>query len=337
MADFAGSSLYNRGMPELPEVEIIKKGLSELLLDCQIVGVSFDWPKGFNTTLVDVEEFLIGAKILGVRRRAKVLMIDLSTKYSLVIHLKMTGQLVFVGSNNRFGGGHPNDSLVNNLPDKSTRVIFNLKSNNLDLSDKTTQVELDKARWQNIGDVTGTNSYARLFFNDQRKFGWVKLMPTAEINDLPFFKKLGPEPLLDDFSFEVFKSRLSRRQNSIIKATLLDQSVLAGIGNIYADEALFLAKIYPSLRVKDLKPNQIEALHGSIIQVLQLSIDKGGSSDRNYINAKGERGAYLDFAKVFRREGQVCYSCGHIIIKIRVAGRGTHICPNEQKLPKGYK
>ena len=162
-------------------------------------------------------------------------------------------------------------------------------------------------------------------------------MPTAEINDLPFFKKLGPEPLLDDFSLEVFKSRLSRRQNSIIKAALLDQSVLAGIGNIYADEALFLAKIYPSLRVKDLKPNQIEALHGSIIQVLQLSIDKGGSSDRNYINAKGERGAYLDFAKVFRREGQVCYSCGHAITKIRVAGRGTHICPNEQKLPKGYK
>jgi len=236
-----------------------------------------------------------------------VLIIDLSSNYSLVIHLKMTGQLVFDGGGQlepglRFGAGHPNDSLIGALPDKSTRVT-----------------------------LTFTDD-GRLFFNDQRKFGWMRLLPTPEIVNLDFFQKVGPEPLAADFTWEALRDRLHRRPNSNIKAVLLDQTVIAGIGNIYADESLWGAKVHPSTLVKSLTPEQFHKLYEELIFVLELAIEKGGSTDRNYVNAEGKRGSYLTFARVFRREGQPCHRCGTIIVKIRVAGRGTHLCPHCQKL-----
>lgn len=294
-------------MPELPEVETVKRGLQKLLPNRIVSNVKYDWQKGFPNTLSDVNKFLIGAKIIAVKRRAKILMIELNTNYSLVIHLKMTGQLVFASDTNRWGGGHPNDSLINKLPDKSTRVQIDFKDG------------------------------SKLFFNDQRKFGWMKLLPTIEVPNTDFFKKVGPEPLDANFSFNEFKNRIHKRLNSTIKAVLLDQAVIAGIGNIYADEALFIAKIHPAIRVKDISIVKLKQLFLAIRNVLQLGIDKGGSSDKNYVNAEGNKGSYLDFAQVFRREGKPCLHCGHTIVKIRVAGRGTHICPHEQKLPKGYK
>ncbi len=287
-------------MPELPEVETVRVGLQRLLPGRVVAAVDFDWPKGFPNAPADVKQFLIGAKILTVRRRAKVLMIDLSTEYSLVIHLKMTGQLVFRGAEN-FGAGHPNESLIGDLPDKSTRV-------NIAFADDS-----------------------HLFFNDQRKFGWVRLMPTVEIPNIDFMKKVGPEPLADDFTDEVFISRLMRRKNSNIKAVLLDQTVLAGIGNIYADEALFAAKIHPTSITGAIPKARLVALHHELVAVLKLSIEKGGSTDRNYVNAEGKRGSYIDFAQVFRREKQPCLACGREITKSRVAGRGTHTCEHCQK------
>lgn len=289
-------------MPELPEVETIRIGLSSLLPGKKIVKVTHDWPKSFPNSEADVQEFLIGAKILEVKRRAKVLLIELDSKYSLVIHLKMTGQLVYVGKNKRFGAGHPSESLVADLPHKSTRVTF-------EFSDGT-----------------------YLYFNDQRKFGWVRLLPTAEVPNIDFFKKVGPEPLAADFTVKDFAARLKRRPKSNIKAVLLDQTVIAGVGNIYADESLWSAKIHPSTLVKDIPASKITQLYKSLIDVLQLSIDKGGSSDRNYVNAEGKRGSYLSFANVFRKNGQPCPRCGTVIIKLRVAGRGTHICPNCQRI-----
>lgn len=285
-------------MPELPEVETVRIGLSELLPGQAIRGVEHDWTKSFPNAQADVDQFLIGAKIILVKRRAKVLIIELSTKYSLLIHLKMTGQLVYRSFDDklRFGAGHPNNSLIGSLPDKSTRVTF----------------ELD----------TG-----QLFFNDQRKFGWVKLVPTIEIPEIDFFKKLGPEPLSADFTSQAFIARLQRRANSNIKAVLLDQTVLAGIGNIYADESLFAAQVHPETKVKDISEEQLKKLYTELIAVLQLSIAKGGSTDRNYVDAKGRRGSYMSFAKVFRKNGQPCPVCGTIIEKTRVAGRGTHLCP----------
>lgn len=289
-------------MPELPEVETVRRGLDRLIPNKQVASVWHDWPKSFPNASADVEQFLIGATITEVDRRAKVLLIRLSTNYTLVIHLKMTGQLVFVDDAQRFGAGHPNDSLIGNLPDKSTHVY-------LTFSDKS-----------------------RLFFNDQRKFGWVRLIPTPEVMNLDFFKKVGPEPLAADFTWQAFRKRLQRRPKSGIKAVLLDQTVVAGIGNIYADESLWGAKLHPLRSVHSLSDKDIKTLFTELQAVLTLSIEKGGSTDRNYVNAEGKRGSYIDFARVFRREGKTCPRCGHEIIKTRVAGRGTHLCPHCQKI-----
>jgi formamidopyrimidine-DNA glycosylase len=287
-------------MPELPEVETVRIGLSALLPKKQIKNVTHDWPKSFPNAKMDIQEFLIGAHITAVRRRAKVLIIDLDTKYSLVIHLKMTGQLVFRSPTAHFGAGHPSDSLIGELPDKSTRVTFAFTDG------------------------------SKLFFNDQRKFGWVRLIPTVEVEQLDFFKRVGPEPLATDFTADDFIARLQRRSKSSIKAVLLDQTVVAGIGNIYADESLWGAKIHPATRVQNISKAKLKKLYESLIAVLKLSIEKGGSTDRNYVDVHGKKGSYLTFAHVFRREGKPCPRCGTTIIKLRVAGRGTHICPHCQ-------
>ncbi|MGI6612242.1 MAG: bifunctional DNA-formamidopyrimidine glycosylase/DNA-(apurinic or apyrimidinic site) lyase [Candidatus Nanosyncoccaceae bacterium] len=288
-------------MPELPEVETIRRGLGKIL-PAKIVESAYqiESPKSFPNPDSEVRKFLIGSEIVAVRRRAKVLMIDLSSKYSLVIHLKMTGQLIYIGEE-RWGGGHPTDSLVGELPDRSTRVVIKFTD----------------------GSV--------LYFNDQRKFGWVRLMPTILIPDLDFMKKVGPEPLEDEFTATDFIKRIRRRQNTTIKAAILDQTILAGVGNIYADESLWGAKIHPATRVRDVSDTELKALLREIKYVMQLAIDNGGSTYSNYVNAAGEKGNYLaDFARVFRREGQICLKCGTEIKKIRVAGRGTHFCPKCQ-------
>ncbi|CAN5611901.1 hypothetical protein BH23PAT1_BH23PAT1_0550 [soil metagenome] len=371
-------------MPELPEVETIRIGLSRLLPGKVITSVWRDWEKSFPNAEADVNEFLIGARVTGVRRRAKVLIIDLGSAYSLVIHLKMTGQLVYISKpelsvvsnslsvktengkkvtdNNlssedeRFAAGHPSDSLISKLPDKSTRVIFDLE----ELGDRLSRVDgvqgkgeqrtevytkygdgaalpVTSQHAKSISRFPGTarkqaNAVRRpkLFFNDQRKFGWIRLLPTPEVENIDFFKRVGPEPLSSEFTQAEFRSRLRRRANTNIKAALLDQTVIAGIGNIYADESLWEARIRPSLLVKNISDSKLNKLFTAIRKVLILSIEMGGSTDRNYVNAEGQKGSYLSFAKVFRRNGFPCQRCGTVIIKTRVAGRGTHICPKCQ-------
>lgn len=288
-------------MPELPEVETVRRGLEILIIGRVIrsVGV-LDSPKSFPNAQNDVNEFMLNAEISGVRRRAKVLLIDLVTNYTLVIHLKMTGQLVYRGEQ-VFGAGHPNDSLIGELPDRSTRVMIEFTDNS----------------W--------------LYFNDQRKFGWIKLIPTLEVPNIDFMKKVGPEPLEEDFTSEQFAARFARRKNTNIKAALLDQTVVAGVGNIYADESLWGAKISPRRKVVDVSTTEFQLLYQELRDVMNLAIQKGGSTDKNYVNAEGKRGSYMDFARVFRREGLACPRCGTVIEKIKWAGRGTHLCPNCQK------
>ncbi len=302
-------------MPELPEVETIRIGLSKLLPGYKVTKVKHDWPKSFPNSPADVKAFLIGANIKQVKRRAKVLIIELDSSYTLLIHLKMTGQLVFRGKNEKFGAGHPSQSLIGKLPDKSTRVTFNLEK-----------------------VVIGpTYHKAELFFNDQRKFGWVRLMPTVEVPNIDFFKSVGPEPLEASFTAIDFRTRLLKRSNTSIKAALLDQTVIAGVGNIYADESLWGAKIHPATVVKYISTVKINKLFQELQFVLRLSIEKGGSTNKNYVDAEGKKGSYMSFARVFRREGQACPRCGTVIIKTRVAGRGTHLCPHCQKQPRTAK
>lgn len=291
-------------MPELPEVETVRRGLSALIIGRTISAEQHDTEKGFPNAPSDVSQFLIGAKVTDIRRRAKVLMIDLDSDYTLVIHLKMTGQLVYRGEQ-VFGAGHPNDSLIGELPDKSTRV--------------------------NITFQDGSH----LYFNDQRKFGWMKLYPTVEVPNIDFMKRVGPEPLEPELTNKLFIERMRRRNNTTVKAALLDQTVIAGVGNIYADESLWGAKIHPAERVRDIGDADLNTLLKELKYVLNLAIEKGGSTDRNYVNAEGKRGSYIDFARVFRREGKTCpRHPNQTIQKIRVAGRGTHVCPVCQNLTK---
>lgn len=291
-------------MPELPEVEVIRSGLSELIAKKTIEKVNVLNAKSFQASTSSIDVFVNNSTILSVKRRAKILLIELSSGYSLIIHLKMTGQLLFRDNQNKsknFAGGHPSDSFLSVLPDNHTRV-------ELIFTDSTT-----------------------LFFNDMRKFGWIKLLPTTELKEEKFIAKLGPEPLIGNPTPDYLK-RMSRHPKSLVKAALLNQEIVAGIGNIYADEALWGAMIHPKTRVENLSKKQLEDILNAAIEVMSFSINKGGSTDRNYLNAKGEKGNYLTFANVFRKEGKPCPRCGHVIEKIRVAGRGTHICSNCQQL-----
>jgi len=279
-------------MPELPEVETVRRGLQQLIVGRGVTHVDVLEAKSFSG-----ESPLVGARFTAARRRAKTLLLDLDDGRVLTVHLKMTGQLVIRGADD-WGGGHPTDSLIGELPDRSTRVV-------LDLDDGS-----------------------RLFFNDQRKFGWMRVVTSQTADEM--VDGLGPEPM-DDDAWPRFRVLVHRHDRTVIKAALLNQAVVAGIGNIYADEALWAARVHPATRVGDLDDAALHRVLDEAASVMELSIGLGGSTDRNYVDAEGRRGAYLDFAHVFRREGQPCHRCGTTIVKTRVAGRGTHVCPECQR------
>lgn len=271
-------------MPELPEVQTIVNGLNRMIINKEIEEITWDWSKSFPNS-ADRLETTLGAKVLKAQRRGKAILIELNNETTLLIHLKMTGQLVYqpAEANGPF-------------PDKSTRV----------------QIHFTEG--------------STLFFNDTRKFGWVKIMTPAELEVNSFLRGLGPEPLARNFTSALFQERMSRRKNTFVKAALLDQTVLAGIGNIYCDEALFLAGIMPDRRVHTLTDQDFKKLHRTLRKVLNTSIELGGSTRRDYLNAEGTKGHYLDQAWVYARQGEPCRKCGSMIQKIRVAGRGTHFC-----------
>lgn len=325
-------------MPELPEVETIKRGLVKFLVHKRIADVEILCDKSFQGP----RELLLNQTITNIRRRGKALLIDLENGITLLIHLRMTGQLIYrnagiedgadlmevahsqkISDTNSFAGGHPTDSFFTALPNQQTRVIISLvdptyrekSSINPDFHDKS------------------QSNHDHLYFNDQRKFGFIKVIPTDEVNDDSFIKSLAPEPW--DMSAADFYQRLQHHPGAPIKAVILDQKVIAGLGNIYADEALFMSKIHPEQLAGSLSQKEATLLLQSARTVMEHSIDSGGSTMATYVRADGTRGNYLElFAQVFRREGQPCPVCGTEIIKIRVAGRGTHICPTCQMLHK---
>ena len=278
-------------MPELPEVETIRRGLSQFIINHKLKNTEISCQKSFIGTPTT-------GVVTNIRRFGKALIIDLDNNNSLMIHLRMTGQLIYDGEK-RYAAGHPSDNFTANLPNKQTRVI--LKFDN------------------------GT-----LYFNDQRKFGFIKVVPTVEIPNDPFIKKLAKEPW--DMTSDEFYQKLQTHPKSCIKATILDQTIICGLGNIYADEALFASHIHPKRRSGDITKSEAKKLLQSASNVMDKSIDSGGSTMATYVKADGTKGDYLElFAQVFRREGKPCRYCGTEITKIRVAGRGTHICPRCQK------
>ena len=291
-------------MPEGPEVETIRRGLAATIMGHRIGAVDVITRKTFDVPTLMIEEVVCGEKIESVERRGKVLIWKLSNGFSLLFHLKMTGQIVVVkSSGERLAGGHPSKSMADRLPDSTTRVIFTLANDDI------------------------------VYFNDMRKFGWIQLLPTDEIESHALVSRLGPEVLDPAFTLKRLEGVITRRKGSPIKATILDQAVASGIGNIYADESLHLAKIHPATKGGDLTKTQIKRLHAALIEIIALGIEHGGTSFAHYVNSLGGTGDYLQHARVFKKTGEPCPVCGTPIEKIRVAGRGTHICPMCQKRP----
>ncbi len=292
-------------MPEGPEVETIRRGLELGIVGQEISGVDVLSERSFPAPRKLVDQIVVGAKVEHLARRAKVLLVELNDEYTLMFHLKMTGQMVLVKADGeRFAGGHPSASMRDALPDRSTRVIFSFES----------------------GD--------KLYFNDFRRFGWVKLVETAAVGEDPLIARLGPEVLSDEFTTAYLAAQLARHKGAPVKAIILDQSTVGGIGNIYADESLHLARIHPARTGGSLVLAEVKRLHAAMREIIALGIEHGGTSFSRYVNALGGKGDYLEHARVFRREGQACpVHPDTIIQKLRVAGRGTHICPKCQELP----
>ena len=280
-------------MPELPEVETIKRGLDKFIVKKKIVGIEVLCEKSF------IGEPVTG-RVRGIRRYGKALVIDLIGGVSLMAHLRMTGQLIYRSDSLGFAGGHPSENFVDKLPNKQTRVVILFED-------------------------------GVLYFNDQRKFGFVKVIPTVDVEKDAFIQKLAPEPW--KMTGKELYERLQRHKNALIKAVILDQGVICGLGNIYADEALYAAKIHPKRRAGTVTHEEAERLIEAMREVMEKSIESGGSTMETYVKADGTRGDYLElFAQVFHRQGKPCGRCGAKIEKIKVAGRGTHICPRCQVL-----
>ena len=287
-------------MPELPEVETLKRDL-KTIEGKTIKSVKVNWPK--MVLPLSVKSFtnqVVGKKIVKVLRRAKVLIFKLSDGNYLAVHLKMTGQLIFQPQQGSLVvGGHPQKGGANNLPNKYTHVVIDFKDG------------------------------ATLFFNDLRKFGWMRLISQNGFNQLS--DGFGIEPLSKEFDFEKFKRILKKYPNRKIKQTLMDHTLIAGIGNIYADESCHYAKILPSRVIKTLKPSEIKNLYEGIQKILKLAIAKKGTSFRNYLKSDGRPGGMVEYLQVYGRGNQRCGRCRSLISKIKQNGRGTHFCPVCQK------
>lgn len=287
-------------MPELPEVETVVRGLGEYIPGQKIKEILPLHKKSLILYEKINPNELTDLKILKISRRGKGIIIDLEKDWSLLIHLKMTGQLIYIDKTARLNLGHPNNDFLSSMPSKHTRVVIQL-------------------------------SKGTLYFNDQRIFGWVKILPTAEVMQDPFIQKLGPEPFDPSFSANYFWSVLQRRPKAPIKAVLLDQSVVSGIGNIYADESLWMSKIHPTRPAITLTRREADLLHKHIIEVLKEGIKYRGTSLTHHRTAAGSAGGMQKYLQVFRQEGKPCPRCGTTIQKMRAAGRGTHFCPTCQK------
>lgn len=291
-------------MPELPEVEVVKLFLEQKLLHKTISNLEILNPKSF----IGNSSQVVCQKIIKFSRLGKQLSIYLSNNLILLIHLKMTGQLIYcppssrgMPAGQRFSMGHPTKDSYLPMPIKSTRLI-------LTFSDKS-----------------------KLYFNDQRKFGWIKLLNQSDLVESQ--KKLGLDIFDLKFSPKYILSQLKNSRRPI-KITLLDQHYFAGIGNIYACDALFLAGIHPQTPSNKISLKQAKLIYKFMVEIMQQSVLVGGSTarDNKYLRPDGTSGKNQFFFRVYEQKGKPCKKCGTKIEYLKLGGRGTFFCPKCQKL-----
>lgn len=288
-------------MPELPEVETIRLDLEKVLVGATIADVTVRLPKLVRSNYRSFRRLLRGRSIEGIARRAKLLIFSLSgTDTSLLVHLKMTGQLIYRHGSHLIAGGHSQTPMsVDDVPNKYSHLWWSF-----------------------------TNG-SQLYFNDLRQFGYVQLVSGQELEDI--LSAYGVEPLSSVFTVERLGKVLHDRRINV-KQVLLDQTVIAGLGNIYVDEACFYAGVKPTRQSNRLSDAEIKRLHRGIRHILQLSIKHRGTTFNNYRDAHGQRGDFIRRLKVYGRAGEVCRRCRvEKIQKTKIAGRGTHYCSNCQR------
>jgi len=275
-------------MPELPEVEVVKLFLEPKLLYKTITKIEILSPKSF----IGDSSLVVGQKITKFSRLGKQLSIYLSNHLILLVHLKMTGQLIYGG----FMLGHPTST----INPKSTRLVFTF------------------------------NDKSKLFFNDQRKFGWIRVYSSKELK--LFQSNLGLDIFDPKFTPKYLFYQLQKSCRPV-KTLLLDQHYFAGIGNIYACDALFLAGIHPNLPANKVTRSKVLKLHGFLLSIMRQSVSVGGSTarDKKYLKPDGTSGQNQFFFRVYQRKGEPCLKCGTKIEYLKIGGRGTFFCPKCQK------
>lgn len=288
-------------MPELPEVETLKLGLQK-----HVVGKTIESVEVIDKKLLSGDpDLIVGGKVKDVRRYAKGIVIDLSNKYSIAFHIKLTGQLIFRDDSNRdLDVMKPTPAKV---PNKFTRVVLHLSSK------------------------------SELYFQEVRGFAWMKILKTVDLKTLPFFKTLGPEPIPSPGSgtplltLDLFE-QIVKKSNLPIKVLLMDQQKIGGIGNIYANDGCFDAKIDPRRKAKTLSSSEIKTLFDSILKVLNKAMKFRGSSELNFVDVLGQLGEYQKHFLVYGRKNKPCTrEDGGVVKKIYLAGRGTFYCEVCQK------
>lgn len=285
--------IYTIPMPELPEVETIARRLKEVVRGKQIRKIAVLRDKSF----IGQPELLEGATIQDITRRSKIMQFHFDRPQKMLVHLKMTGQLIYQDDQQRLGGGHPTADWVNELPSKYTRVILELSDN------------------------------ATLFFNDLRVFGWLKVVKPEAVQKE--FSLLGPDVTDAAVTVEYLEGMLKKRSIPI-KLAIMDNAIIAGVGNIYANDALNLARISPFRPANSLSSREITHLHEAIQLVISRGIELGGATIDNFRHIDGFAGDYQDEVLTYGREGQPCKNCSGIIVRKKLGGRSAFYCTNCQ-------
>lgn len=294
-------------MPELPEVETIKNDLSKKIIDRKIISVFPLWKEIVKDIPYEIFARQVeGKKIIDVQRRAKNLIIQLTGGLNLLVHLKMTGHLFIAEESSEISKEGKwiktgNQDLLHDPQNQFIRIIFHL----------------DNGKIMAMGDM--------------RKFAYIKVLENKELED--FLAGYGPEPFSSDFTLEKVTSILKAKKTAI-KKVLMDQSQIAGIGNIYADEILWASRVHPLTSANKLTEKDIKAIYDNTIKILKLAVEKRGTSTSDFRDIEGKKGDFGDFRNVYQRTNDPCPVCGGPIRKIKVGGRGTHFCPVCQKETK---
>ncbi|MBU1203045.1 bifunctional DNA-formamidopyrimidine glycosylase/DNA-(apurinic or apyrimidinic site) lyase [Patescibacteria group bacterium] len=286
-------------MPELPEVETIRRGLQKKIINKKIVNIEVIKPKLIRNKMDYFLNTLKNNYIFDIDRVGKLLIFNLAKDdLYLLVHLKMTGQLIYVLGDSYLAGGH-NFPQVDNLPNKYSHIIIRFSDN------------------------------SHLFFNDLRQFGYWQIVDKNQRQKIE--NKYGLEPGKENFKWSEFKKIFNKRKG-VLKAILLNQQIISGIGNIYADEICFRAKILPDRTVDTLTESEIKILYQACQYIINKAIVNRGTTFSDYRDSDNQKGNFVRFLKVYGRAGKKCLRCKkEDIKKIKLAGRGTHYCPNCQK------